>query len=108
MRVHVGFDRAETRATIPVRVTLRDSVTGRWLIGMEMDAQSYYGDHAALDPWMFEEGNYSCDCNRAIWLGYTEDRPCSVGPPTIALRLHHAETGELLYEDGPWPPETSA
>lgn len=41
--------------------------------------------------YMFSQGNYSCDCNRGLFLGEEEDRPCGE-----ILRI---KTLDFIYND---------
>jgi len=58
-------------------ITLRDNSTGE-----TKDYQEKYDweeEHSMLYQWF--DGNYSCDCNRAIFMKgeYIENAPCSDG-----------------------------
>lgn len=51
----------------------------------------------------WEEGNASCDCNREIFFykakGLEEPEECECSEGKYSVRLHDADTGELLYTD---------
>lgn len=52
-----------------------------------------------FSPYPFEEGNYSCDCNRKILfdnIGYQSDCPC--GDYGYSLIIRDTE-GRILYSD---------
>jgi hypothetical protein len=57
----------------------------------------YYGDYT------WDEGNYSCDCNRALFFARAkgeedpEDRPC--GEEAYFVRITAADDGRELYCD---------
>ena|ERR1700735_400734 len=55
--------------------------------------------------FMFDEGNYGCDCNRALFFGRAagvelgdNDTPC--GDERYSVRVTNQETGEEIYADG--------
>jgi hypothetical protein len=88
-----------------IRVTIVDTTTG--------EQRSFHDDY---DWWSFEypdyiwaDGNYSCDCNRGLMFSrdggeddpHVRDRKC--GGDRYKLRIHDADDGRLLYEDGDWP-----
>lgn len=52
--------------------------------------------------YMWREGNYSCDCNRALFfarsgMGNAEDGAC--GDERYRVNVSDAATGELLYQE---------
>jgi hypothetical protein len=78
--------------------TLKDSVTG------------YQRDY--IDSWDYSEdglifywtdGNFGCDCNRALalwnWSDEAKDIPCNVeGNRIRLLRIAEQETGHIIHE----------
>lgn len=55
------------------------------------------------NPYMYEEGNYSCDCNRHLFFHRAmsaepeEDVPC--GDELYAVNVANAKTGEVYYRE---------
>src|SRR5687768_13069390 len=52
--------------------------------------------------FMWTDGNYACDCNRALFFGYAtgdemddDDTPCGEG--AYAVNLANAKTGTIFY-----------
>lgn len=61
------------------------------------------GPYPSVFNW--EENNYRCDCNRALFFGYAnglkyedmEDREC--GETAFAVNLENPKTGEIFYRE---------
>lgn len=51
--------------------------------------------------YIWEEGNFSCDCNRAIFFGAKgADGPNSrCGEGAFSVRLRNAKTGAIFYDE---------
>ena len=49
--------------------------------------------------YIWEEGNYSCDCNRrSFFYGkFVEDSPC--GDVEYLVKISNAQTGEVYYDE---------
>lgn len=69
-----------------------------------------YDEDGAGCLYQWGEGNYSCDCNRSLFLyDHAEDKeyPCNIGKSVIVVKeVWDANTGELIFEDGVvqnWP-----
>jgi hypothetical protein len=94
-------------------VSLRDTLFGHHAI---IEHAWPYDDGEGVD-YQYGLGNYSCDCNRSLFLygaldiedPYTDpqrpwrdaERPCSNSRPTIAIDAIRDEQGLLLYRDEP-------
>ena len=55
--------------------------------------------------YLWSEGNYSCDCNRALFFGYAEggegdECPCGDGGYSVRIIAKH--DGQELYRDEAW------
>lgn len=65
----------------------------------------YADEFLANLPYMFREGNYSCDCNRAIFLAEATDTdipintPCSTDSRQIIIWRIRDDQGNTLYTD---------
>lgn len=84
-----------------VAVHLRDTVLG--VDGVyQMDIEDRYLENI---PFLFEHGNYSCDCNRSNFLaevrddGYDTDLACNGGPNRVVVDRIVSEDGAILYRD---------
>ncbi len=60
----------------PIRVYLRDTVTG---FTHAYEAEGYPDDDGSFNDFIWCDGNFSCDCNR--WLFITEHG--TIGPPEL-------------------------
>ena len=57
-------------------------------------------EHAST--WIWEEGNFSCDCNRDIFfngLPFSDDHECGEGK--YSVNIYNPKNGELLYSEFP-------
>lgn len=54
-----------------------------------------YGDEEDYNPFFWSDGNFSCDCNRAIMFGDEEDIPCG----NTEFRVNIREEDEILYSE---------
>lgn len=58
-------------------------------------------DDGVVDPFIWQEGNFSCDCNRDIFFEGNQDEdddmPCS--NTIYSVNLENAETGEIFYRE---------
>ena len=56
-----------------------------------------------VSTWIWEEGNFSCDCNRKIFWGnaagedYLSDSPCGDGG--FSVNLQNPKTGQIFYRE---------
>ena len=80
---------------LPCVVEIRDNATGE----VRQDkSHRYHG------PFIWAEGNYTCDCNRALFFARAngEDDPDQeCGDAAFSLRVL-GEDGKVLYEDDSW------
>jgi len=89
--------------TIPCKVLIACAATGErrtysddWIVEDEDGFSSRY---------IWEEGNFACDCNRALFFARSigeddpEDRPC--GDERFTVKITD-EAGVVLYQDDRW------
>ena len=51
-----------------------------------------------FEPYIWEEGNYACDCNREAWFeGSDCERSCS--DQRFSIQIERKDTGALLYSE---------
>lgn len=80
-----------------VLVTIVDSVTGK---------QATYGDefeNEGVAEFLWSGGNYSCDCNRALFLSREtgdESIDCDCGDGRFAVKIIRTDTKQVVYADG--------
>lgn len=90
-----------------LRVDIQEIATGRE-VSFEETGIFDPNEHAVVYLW--EEGNYSCDCNRRLFfyraIGDAEkerdawDKPCS--QDQYRARVCSAKTGRVIYEEEGW------
>jgi hypothetical protein len=89
-------------AEIPIAVHLRDSVSG--------DTRTYEtggltNDEGGFSDFIWSEGNFSCDCNRCLFLwnwDAAKDLPCNTEEPRIIVdKIVRIDTGETVYTETP-------
>jgi len=55
-------------------------------------------------PFMWGDGNYGCDCNRALFFlasaGPGADGDFACGEERFSVRISSADDGRTLYQDG--------
>jgi hypothetical protein len=87
-------------------ISIRDEFTG--IVRVYDDKDEWHGDY------IWDEGNYSCDCNRHLFFQWAAgvdtdvlddedplvDHPCSTDHYSVRITTPE---GVLLYEDGEWP-----
>ena len=60
-------------------------------------------EHVGWYQYQWENGNYSCDCNRELFFfrarGEEEPEDNDCGHTRYAVRIQSSKTGELLYSD---------
>lgn len=81
---------------MPVLIEIRDNATGEI---REIEHKISISPEGIPDPYLWVDGNYSCDCNRIIFFNagqYIEDIPCSDGK--FSIRIRDKETG-IIYVD---------
>lgn len=66
------------------------------------ETRAHHADYE-FDAFIWSEGNYACDCNRALFFARAKgqrdpDIPCSTG--RFVLRIVDDVTGRELYRDG--------
>jgi len=67
------------------RITLKDKISGYKRSFIEK--YEVYEDGTDIADYMWHEGNYSCDCNRSLflWNWKREELPCNNGDNQIKL-----------------------
>ena len=73
---------------------IKDTQTGKIV---DKDTMVWvWPDEDKYDPYMWEEGNYSCDCNRGIFWGldYSASK-CDIGRFLVNLEVD----GEIIYSE---------
>lgn len=57
----------------------------------------------STSEYMWSEGNYACDCNRASFFGHDVDfdSPVSCGECKFSVKIEDA-SGRVLYQDERW------
>jgi hypothetical protein len=80
---------------ITVQVEIKHVASGK----MVTDFQEFDDDMLAI--YQFEDGNYSCDCNRAIFfaraMGLPEDYNVPCGDGGYLVRLIDCANGDVIY-----------
>jgi hypothetical protein len=60
-------------------------------------------DGVTPSDWMWEGGNYSCDCNRRLFFaraaGEDEDWYGGCGDVAYSVRVREAKTGRVFYNE---------
>ena len=61
-----------------VRIRWRDTKTGRTGVWTEEPCEvgSVWQDRGEWNAYMWQDGNYACDCNRALYFIESQDPPC--------------------------------
>lgn len=84
-----------------MRVTIRNNATG--------ESRSYHDDSKWCEgadgdsAYLWADGNYSCDCNRALFFARAageddpEDTPC--GESLFTVTGIHLDDGRLVYSE---------
>lgn len=97
-----------------MQIDIRNNSTGE-IRTIEDDARFYQsngdvreqedGDIEDLFTYMWDEGNYSCDCNRRSYFEghYVEDSPC--GEEAFSVRVRYK--GEVAYNELEEAPDDS-
>lgn len=78
-----------------VELRIRDNTTGEICF---IDDEAIEQD-GKISTWAYEEGNYSCDCNRHILFTCDTvlDYPC--GYSKYAIQVCAIKTGDILYDE---------
>lgn len=88
------------RDWVKILAIVRDNATG------EVREVAHVGlmKHGKRQPdiWIWTDGNYSCDCNRAVFFASAvgekdPDRTCGSG--AFAVQLKNAKDGEIFYDE---------
>jgi hypothetical protein len=67
------------------------------------DAEVNEREDGTPNLYIWEEGNYSCDCNRGIFFGEDyDDVKCGDGKYLVKIKVL---TGEVIYDEWPDPCE---
>lgn len=66
------------------------------------------GDDDQTTRYIWEDGNFSCDCNRSLFFySHAEDMEADCGDDLFSVNLVNPRTGEVFYrefEDAPTTP----
>lgn len=58
----------------------------------------YYFDHEdEISTFIWEDGSYSCDCNRSIFFGDEKTEECSDGKYSVNIEI--LDSGEVIYTE---------
>jgi hypothetical protein len=83
-----------------IAVHLRDTVSGDTRIW-----ETVVSDDGAFSDFIWSEGNFSCDCNRCLFLWNWDDAkdlPCNTEDPRIIVdKIVRIDTGETVYTETP-------
>lgn len=100
-----GIDLLHPMEERPIRVTIRAADASLGEVTFD-DVGLFGGDYdpGCFNTYLWEEGNYACDCNRSLmfWRAKgdphgADDRRC--GDEAFFLRITDPVTGAVLYED---------
>lgn len=85
-------------------VFIRDTMTA------EIRQYRYPYPWDSASEYLWSEGNYSCDCNRALFFAEAHgendpDRDC--GDERYVLKIVSDDSSEELYQDDGWTEETT-
>ena len=87
---------------IEIIAHIRNNQTGE--IRQYKDDAIWDEDNGCPHLFIWEEGNYSCDCNRKIFWGDSigheyedEETPCGDGD--FSINLENPKTGEIFYRE---------
>ena len=76
---------------IPVILSIRKNATG------EIRRRDWEEDEP-FNPYIWEEGNYACDCNREAWFeGPDCERSCS--DHRFSIQIERKDTGAVIYSE---------
>lgn len=85
----------------PIQVVIRDNETGELRLYEHPDFDTEVGD--AFSPFIWDEGNYGCDCNRYLFfqraIGADEKDDILCGDTRYSV-LGIFQQGRLVYADG--------
>lgn len=94
------LDACEDHTTLKIIEAIRCNATGET---RERESCIFWW-HRDKGPHLYnwEDGNFSCDCNRAMFFADAAgepdpDVPCSDG--LFSVRLRNAKTGEVFYDE---------
>jgi len=80
--------------TIQALIKIRNNKTGK--VHSYYDNVLYDKDDDCISVYIWEFGNYSCDCNRQLFFDGT-DAPCSDG--RFSVNIISPITGEFYYKE---------
>lgn len=90
----------ESQTKEKIDVLIRNNKTGEVVI---YEDYGYFDEYGSFHDFIWSEGNYSCDCNRALFfyrakdMPDPEDRDC--GEELYSVRITRKSTGEILYDE---------
>lgn len=84
----------------PIRVEITQVATGE----MRVHESTGWWENGRFEPYIWSEGNFSCDCNRRLFFeraaaGDDWDGPAPCGSSAFTVRVMDMD-GTVLYEDG--------
>jgi hypothetical protein len=83
-------------------IHLRNKLTGETRVYKDeydwQDSGEYEAEELML--FMYEEGNYSCDCNRSLFLyDWNEDKKLECGGDIIVIdKIEETESGKIVFD----------
>jgi hypothetical protein len=90
-----------SRRVYPIAVYLRDRASGDTRV-YETTGEDH-PDSGNFNDFIWSEGNYSCDCNRCLFLWNwddSKDLPCNTEEPRIIVdKIVRTDTGATVYTE---------
>lgn len=87
---------------VQITEIIRENSTG--IIREHLSDTPLEDNEAHPNTWIYEEGNFACDCNRALFFGYAIgenmdeiERECGDG--AYSVKLKNTKTGEIFYSE---------
>lgn len=86
---------------VPVEVEIRENAT--LVVVNHSDELQHHQGEELPSVFNWEEGNYSCDCNRFLFFSRAmsieepDDYPCSDGK--FSVRICLKDTNEIIYDE---------
>lgn len=83
-----------------VKIEIKNNESGEV---RESIQQEIIGEDGQPSIYIWEDGNFSCDCNRALFFGEfmnDENVPdVDCGDVKYSVRISHPESGEVIYNE---------
>jgi len=93
--------KGHTGRWVTLQADIRENSTG---VVREYTMPAPLEKEEKLSTWIWEEGNYACDCNRRLFFGYAIgedyddiDHPC--GDSLFSVRIRNPRTKTVFYSD---------